>query len=101
MKGEALVAINNASFMLTLLPLGVLVAAVAILALRRNALPVWLGWISALVAVALLVNGTFLDAEFGPAFLLFLLWMLLTSGVLVWLGRKAAANIPLVSKPAL
>jgi hypothetical protein len=35
------------------------------------------------IAPALLVNGMFLDAEFGPAFLLFLLWTAIASVVLI------------------
>ena len=49
---------------------------------RRARLPRWLGWLAAVTAPLLLVNGMFLDAEFGPAFLLFLLWTLLASVVL-------------------
>ena len=78
----ALIAMNNVFFMLTLAPLGVMVAAASALIIRTGALPVWLGWAGAFTGGALLVNSAFLDAEFGPAFLLFLLWTVLTSAIL-------------------
>lgn len=78
----ALYTINSVAFVLSMLPLGVLVAAVAILALKTRVLPLWLGLMSAVTAPVLLVNGTFFEAEFVPAFLLFALWMVLTSVVL-------------------
>lgn len=80
---EALDKMNSVAYIATMLPLGVLMAAAAIVILRTRALPRWLGWMAALTAPALLVNGMFLDAEFGPAFLLFLLWTAITSVVLV------------------
>ncbi len=78
----ALVAMNNASFMLTLAPLGVMVAAASAIVLKTGILPAWIGWAGAITACALLVNSAFLDAEFGPAFLLFLLWTVVTSAIL-------------------
>jgi hypothetical protein len=76
---------NEVAFIAQMLPDGVMLAAVAILILKRGALPRWLGWLAAVAAPLLLVNGMFLDADFGPAFLLFLLWTLLASVVLtVW-----------------
>ena len=84
----ALVAMNDASFMLTLAPLGVMVAATSAIVLKTSVLPVWIGWAGAVTACALLVNSTFLEAEFGPAFLLFLLWTVLTSAIMT---RRAGA----------
>lgn len=78
----ALHTMNSVAFVLSMLPLGVLVAAVAILVLKTRVLPMWLGWVSAATAPVLLVNGTFFESEFVPAFLLFALWMVLTSTVL-------------------
>lgn len=85
----ALDAMNGVAFVLSMLPLGVLVAAVAILALKTRVLPMWLGWMSAVTAPALLVNGVFLEAEFVPAFLLFALWMVITSVVLTLHAGRA------------
>ena len=79
---KALEDMNSVAFIVTMLPLGVLMAAVAAIALKTRILPLWLGWLAAVTAPLLLVNGMFLDAEFGPAFLLFLLWTLLASVVL-------------------
>lgn len=80
---EALDKMNSVAFIATMLPLSVLMAAAAIVILRTRALPRWLGWMAALIAPTLLVNGMFLDAEFGPAFLLFLLWTAITGIVLI------------------
>jgi hypothetical protein len=82
--------INDASFILSMLPLSVLTAAFAIVTLKTRVLPRWLGWMGALTAAALLVNGMFLEAEIGPAFLLFLLWTAVTSVVLV---RRAEGGL--------
>ena len=79
---KALERTNEVSFIAQMLPDGVMLAAVATLTLTRGALPSWLGWLAAVAAPLLVVNGTFLDADFGPAFLLFLLWTLLASVVL-------------------
>lgn len=79
---KALEDMNNVAFIATMLPLSVLMAAVALITLKTRVLPQWLGWLAAVTAPLLLVNGMFLDADFGPAFLLFLLWTLLASVVL-------------------
>jgi hypothetical protein len=79
---KALERMNETAFIAQMLPDGVMLAAIAIVALKTRALPVWLGWLGAVTAPLLLVNGMFLDAEFGPAFLLFMLWTLLASVVL-------------------
>ncbi len=79
---RALERMNSVSFIAQMLPDGVMLAAVAMVTLKRGGLPSWLGWLAALAAPLLLVNGMFLNAEFGPAFLLFLLWTLLASVVL-------------------
>ena len=79
---QALHDMNNVAFIATMLPLSVLMAAVAVITLKAGGLPRALGWLAAITAPLLLVNGMFLDAEFGPAFLLFLLWTLIASVVL-------------------
>jgi hypothetical protein len=92
---QALDVMNSTAFIATMLPLGVLMAAVAVVIVRTRVLPHWLGWLAAVTAPLLLVNGMFLDAEFGPAFLLFLLWVLLTSVVLtVRPGDVGSASEP-------
>jgi hypothetical protein len=79
---KALDRMNEVAFVAQMLPDGVMLAAIAIVTLKTSALPRWLGWLAAVAAPLLVVNGMFLDAEFGPAFLLFLLWTLLASVVL-------------------
>ncbi len=89
---DALVNVNDASFILTMLPLGVMAAAVATLTLTTGVLPRWLGWFAAVAAPALVVNGLFFHSQNGPAFLLFALWLLATSVVLTLrAGRRPAA----------
>lgn len=87
--------INGASFILTMYPLAVLTGASAIVILATRVLPRWLGWSGAATAAALALNGSFLESEFGPAFLLFLAWTLATSLVLV---RRAGG--PVAAPPA-
>jgi hypothetical protein len=89
---KALERINEASFIAQMLPNGVMLAAIALLTLKTSALPRWLGWLAAVAAPLLVVNGMFLDADFGPAFLLFLLWTLLASVVLTVRPRGVAAQ---------
>jgi hypothetical protein len=93
---QALEKMNSVAFIVTMLPLGVMMAAVAAVALKTRVLPLWLGLLAAITAPACLVNGMFLGAEFGPAFLLFLLWVVMASVVLTLrAGRatvEAAAN---------
>ena len=63
-------------------------------ALREHVLPRWLGVFAALTAVALAANAAFLFAGFVPALLLFLLWTLVTSVVLLrrsWSPQPAVA----------
>jgi hypothetical protein len=79
---QALEKMNNVAFIVTMLPLGVMMAAVAAVTLARGGLPKALGWLAAVAAPLLLANGMFLDTAEGPAFLLFLLWTLLASVVL-------------------
>jgi len=51
---RALIAINDASFLLTFLPLAVMLSATAVVAIRWGALPRWLGWMAAVTALGLL-----------------------------------------------
>ena len=91
---------NSVAFIVTMLPLGVMMAAIAVVALKTRVLPIWLGLLAAITAPACLVNGMFLDAEFGPAFLLFLLWVTVASIVLtLHAGRTDAQATRSVSAP--
>ena len=96
---DALVNINDASFVLTMLPLAVLAAAAATVTLRTCVLPRWLGWLAAVTAPALVANGLFFRSENGPAFLMFLLWLVATSVVLTL--RAAAGPVAAVDRRPL
>lgn len=94
---KALIAMNDASFGITYLPLGVMLLATAIVAIRTGALPRWLGWASAVVALGLL--GALSAAVVSPsppewvflAMLLFALWTVATSIALI---RRAGEPYP-------
>jgi hypothetical protein len=90
---KALENMNSVAFIVTMLPLSILTAASALVILKTGVLPQALGWLAAITSPALLVNGMFLDAEFGPAFLLFMLWVLLTSVVLTVRPNEVHARI--------
>ena len=95
---QALEKMNSVAFIVTMLPLGVMMAAVAVVILTTRVLPLWLGLMAAITAPACLVNGTFLDAEFGPAFLLFLLWVTIASIVLTLRVGRATVETAASSK---
>jgi hypothetical protein len=95
---QTLHAMDGASFFLSFFPLAVLVLAAAIVTIRFGALPRWLGWMAAVVAVALLAGATagtvYARDDAGLPFLLFLLWTLAVSVVLV---RRAGVPLTAVS----
>ncbi len=78
----------------SLYPLAICCAAVAMVALREQLMPRWFGIFAAITAAALAVNGAFLFASFVPAFLLFLLWTLVTGVVLF---RRSTSAVPRVA----
>ena len=84
----------GAATLMSLYPLAVCCAAVAVIALRERVLPRWLGIFTAVTAVALAVNAGFVFASFVPAFLLFLLWTLVTSIVLL---RRSPSTQPRIA----
>ena len=94
---DALEQLAEVSFIVSLLPLGLCLGAVAAIVLRTRVLPVWLGWMAALTAPLLVLNSFDHGSEFGPAFVLFLLWALCTSVVL--LRRATTATAPGVMSP--
>ena len=97
---QALEKMNSVAFIVTMLPLGVMLAAIATVALKTRVLPLWLGLLAAITAPACLVNGMFLDAEFGPAFLLFLLWVTIASIVLTLRAGRETVKAAASSKAA-
>jgi hypothetical protein len=95
--------IEEASFVLTFLPLAVLLAAFAIVAIRSGALPRWLGWIAAVISAAFLVGGLAGSADLALewaalSMLLYPFWVVPTSVVLI---RRAGESRPVeVDTPA-
>jgi len=91
---------DNGATVIALYPLAIFCAATAAVALRTAALPRWLAAGAAITAVALAVNGAFLEASFVPALLLFIAWNLAASVVLVNRTRhvsSAAARVQLTA----
>lgn len=86
-----LLDMNTVSFDLFQAAIALSIAAVAAGAIATRALPRWLSWGTAVTALALFANVAFAykTADFAPAVLLFLLWSLVTSIVLV---RRAGAG---------
>jgi len=78
-------ALDNGATVIALYPLAIACAAIAAAALRTAALPRWLAVGAALTALALAVNGAFLEASFVPALLLFIAWTFAAS---IHLSRK-------------
>jgi len=89
-------AFDGSVTVIALFPLAVFCAATAILAFRTGVLPRWLAGAAALTAVALTVNGGFLNASFLPALLLFIAWTLAASLCLV---RRAWRQTEPIAKP--
>jgi len=95
---QALHDVGSGAFFSSFFPLAVLLAASAVVAIRFGALPRWLGWISAFVAVTLLIGGIagidYAREEAGLPYLLFELWTVITSIVLI---RRAGQALPTVN----
>jgi len=89
----ALDQMAGAATIVCLYPFALCMAAAATVVLRTNALPRWLGVLAAVTAVALAVNGAFLFAGFVPAFLLFLLWIVLAGVVVLRRAGSTATQV--------
>lgn len=85
--------IEEASYFLGFLPLALLLAAFAIVAIRPGPLPGWLGWVGATLSAAFLVGGLVgsfdLASEWaqGPM-LVYPIWVITTSVVLIRRARE-------------
>jgi len=90
---NALDQMAGGATVLCLYPLALCMAAAAAVALRTNALPRWLGVVAAVTAAALVVNGAFVFAASVPAFVLFLLWIVLAGVVVLRRAGAAAAQV--------
>ena len=94
----ALQELADAAFIVSLPALGLCLGAVAAVALRTGVLPAWLGWFAAVTAALLVANGFAVGGDQGPAFVLFLLWALVTGIVL--LRRAVVTSRPSVAASA-
>lgn len=90
---KALDHMAGAATTLSLYPLAISMAAVAIVSLRTHVLPRWIAGFAAVTAVALVINGGFVFASFVPALLLFLLWTLVTGVVLLRRSWSTATQL--------
>lgn len=86
-------AFDNGATVIALYPLALACAAIAVVALRTKVLPRWLAGTAVVTALALAVNGAFLEASFVPALLLFIAWTFLTSIHLLRATRTAARRV--------
>jgi hypothetical protein len=90
---KLLTAMGDGATVIALYPLAICCAAIAIVALRRAALPRWLGAGAAITAVALAANAAFLEASFVPALLLFIVWTFVASVTLLRVTWRAHARV--------
>ncbi len=65
---------------LTLTPLALFLGAIAAIAITDRALPLWLSWATAALALLVLVSSV-IETVF-PSYLLFALWVVVTSVVI-------------------
>lgn len=95
---------GGVSMVLSLAADGLLVAAAAAVIISTGVLPRWLGWGAALTSVALFANVVLNRGEgFVPAMLLFMLWILVSSIVLIRRAGEtdAPASATVLGEPAL
>lgn len=79
-------SLADGATVISLYPLAVFCAATAVVAFRTTVLPRPLAGFAAVTAVALAVNGAFLEASFLPALLVFMAWTLVAG---LYLVRRA------------
>lgn len=101
---NALDGISGAATDVCLFPFAVMLAAVAVVALRTRVLPRWLAYGAALNAVALVVNGSYDLYYYGgfvPALLLFVLWTFVASVVLLRRTWREPAQVTRANPAAI
>jgi hypothetical protein len=96
---DAFTRFGDVSFMVSMMPFGVFLAAVAAIVVRSHVLPAPLGWSAAAIAPLLVANGFDLGSAFGPAFVLFLLWTLVTAIVLLRRAVTVGTPLPAAARP--
>jgi len=89
-----LFGLNDVAFDLTMAANALMIAATAAVAIPTSVLPRWLGWAAVVVSLALFANVglAFLGPDFAIGMLPYLLWILVTSIVLI---RRAGAVAPI------
>jgi hypothetical protein len=94
--GAALIDINNFCFILTWAVDGMMLAALATGGWCFKALPTWLAWFTAVVAIALLAAPALINGPGFLAMLRFLVWAVVTSVTLV---IRPASHVAAVTGP--
>jgi hypothetical protein len=89
--------VEEASYFLGFLPLAVLLAAFAIVAIRPGPLPGWLGWVGAVLSAAFLVGGLIgtldLASEWAQVpMLVYPFWVIATSVVMIRRAGKTSTE---------
>ena len=85
------------AFTMTFIPQALMLGCAAAVILRSHVLPRFLGWFAAVVAVGLLVTVPISNLVPPVAVLLAMLWVLLTSIVLVRRGERVRAAVPVTA----
>jgi hypothetical protein len=86
--------VADIAFIVSPPPLGLCLGAVAAIVLRSRVLPAWLGWMAAASSPLLVANGLAGNSDQGPAFVLFLLWTLVTAVVLLRAAMTGEQVLP-------
>jgi hypothetical protein len=101
---KALDNMASASSEISLYPLTVSLVAIAALTLRTGVLPRWLGFGAAAAATATAIYAVYasfnINVNFGPALLLWALWTLTASIVLIRRTRPNPAQVAQTHSPA-
>jgi hypothetical protein len=92
-----LLALNEAAFMLTFLPFGLLLVAAGLSALRSGALPRWLAWAALPPGLVAVAGSTLIGADGGPGVLGFLLGLLWVAATSVALTVRPPAPLPVAA----
>ena len=90
---NALQSIADSATAISLYPLALLLAVVAVVSLRTAVLPRWLGIAAAVTAAALAINASAPTTDNVPALLLFVLWTLAPSVTLYRKTRSEPSQI--------